>query len=167
MAGGGTAPSMKMSDVFILIGMSIVVGGFIMHAWVTPIALDGDQPTLESGASLLKSDTLAFDVEALNEARVVIQIYDEDDALVFNEAWTLAAGDNIDYEFEASDGGFYTYMVTFESGEGEVLVNIGRATMLDFIAYPFGIAFIGFGLYKRNLENEAFSEAVLDAELEA
>ena len=86
---------------------------------------------------------------------------------MFNEAWTLAAGDNIDYEFEASDGGFYTYMVTFESGEGEVLVNVGRATMLDFIAYPFGIAFIGFGLYKRNLENEAFSEAVLDAELEA
>jgi hypothetical protein len=166
MAGGGTAPSMKMSDVFILVGMSIVVGGFIMHAWVTPIALDGDQQTLESGASMLESDTLTFDVEALNESRVVIQIYDEEDSLVFNEAWTLAAGDSVDYEFKAVDGGFYTYMVTFESGEGEALVNVGRATMLDFIAYPFGIAFIGFGLYKRNLENEVLSDVILDAELE-
>lgn len=137
-----------------------------MHAWVTPIALDGDQQTLESGASMLKSDTLTFDVEALNESRVVIQIYDEEDSLVFNEAWTLAAGDSVDYEFKAVDGGFYTYMVTFESGEGEALVNVGRATMLDFIAYPFGIAFIGFGLYKRNLENEVLSDVILDAELE-
>ena len=137
-----------------------------MHAWVTPIALDGDQQTLESGASMLESDTLTFDVEALNESRVVIQIYDEEDSLVFNEAWTLAAGDSVDYEFKAVDGGFYTYMVTFESGEGEALVNVGRATMLDFIAYPFGIAFIGFGLYKRNLENEVLSDVILDAELE-
>ena len=45
MAGGGTAPSMKMSDVFLLVGMSILVGGFIMHAWTASTALDDEELT--------------------------------------------------------------------------------------------------------------------------
>ena len=35
MAGGGTAQAMKVSDVFIVVGISILVAGFIMHAWVS------------------------------------------------------------------------------------------------------------------------------------
>ena len=31
---GGSAQAMKISDVFIVVGISILVAGFIMHAWV-------------------------------------------------------------------------------------------------------------------------------------
>ena len=36
MGGGGTAPKMKMSDAFILTGLTLLLGGLFMHAWVTP-----------------------------------------------------------------------------------------------------------------------------------
>ena len=89
MAGGGTAPSMKMSDVLILVGMSVLVGGLIMHMWVAPASLDGEDPTLESGASLLGEDTLTFEVEAASESEVTIKIMDESGATVADETLSL------------------------------------------------------------------------------
>ena len=162
MAGGGTAPSMKMSDVFLLVGMSLLLGGLIMHAWVDPMSLDEEEPSLNGGASMLTSDTITFDVMAISESTVTIVIEDESGEAVREESWNVAAGDDLEFEFMAEDGGFYTYNVTFANGEGEVLVDVDRQTMLDFIAYPIGIAFVGYGLYKRSLE----TEEVLDAELE-
>jgi hypothetical protein len=166
MSGGGTAPSMKMSDVFILVGMSVLVGGFIMHAWTSPTLLDFESPTLESGASMLKGDTMTFEITPNNESTVVIMVMDESGATAAEQSWTVAGGEAFDYRFEATEGGFYTYTVTFETGEGEAFVDVDRSSMIDFIAYPFGVACVAFGLYKRGLEkNEALDE-VLDAELE-
>ena len=162
MAGGGTAPSMKMSDVFLLVGMSVLLGGLIMHAWVDPVSLDTEEPSLTGGASMLKSDTVTYDVMAISESTVTIVIEDESGVDVQEQSWNVAAGDDLEFVFKASDGGFYTYNVTFVNGEGEVLVDVDRQTMLDFIAYPIGIAFVGYGLYKRSLE----TEEVLDGELE-
>jgi len=42
MSGGGTAPAMKMSDVFILVSISILVGSLIMHSWPEPENLSND-----------------------------------------------------------------------------------------------------------------------------
>ncbi len=42
MSGGGTAPAMKMSDVFILVSISILVGALIMHSWPATISLSND-----------------------------------------------------------------------------------------------------------------------------
>ena len=38
MGAGGTAPKMKMSDAFILTGLTVLLGGLFMHGWVTPVA---------------------------------------------------------------------------------------------------------------------------------
>ena len=162
MAGGGTAPSMKMSDVFLLVGMSILVGGLIMHAWVSPASLDGDSQSRESGASMLKGDTLTFELTADTPSSVSIVIGHEGGEEVIDESWTLASGEEMEFVYEATEGGFYVYNVTFESGDGEVLVDVDRKTGLDFVAYPIGVAMIGFGLYKRSIEEED----VIDAELE-
>lgn len=163
MAGGGTAPSMKMSDVLILVGMSVLVGGLIMHMWVAPASLDSEDPTLESGASLLEEDTLTFEVEAASESEITIKVMDEGGATVADETWSVASGEGLEWEFKATEGGFYTYEVTFDSGDGEVIVDVSRQSMIDFIAYPLGILLIGYGLYKRSFE----IDEVIDAELDA
>ncbi|MDG1537483.1 MAG: hypothetical protein P8Q85_02885 [Candidatus Poseidoniaceae archaeon] len=162
MAGGGTAPSMKMSDVFLLVGMSILVGGIIMHIWTASTALDEASPTLESGASMLKEDTLTFELSPGKNASITIIVLSEDGATVAQESWSPSEGEDFEYTFTAKEGGFYTYTVTYESGEGEAFVDVNRNTMIDFIAYPIGAACLAFGVYKRTLE----SDEVLDAELE-
>ena len=35
---------MKMSDVFILTGLTVLLGALFMHAWVTPINLNSEDP---------------------------------------------------------------------------------------------------------------------------
>ena len=117
MAGGGTAPSMKMSDVFLLVGMSILVGGIIMHTWTASTALDEASPTLESGASMLKEDTLTFELSPGKNASITIIVVSEDGATVAQESWSPGEGEDFEYTFTAKEGGFYTYTVTYESGD--------------------------------------------------
>lgn len=162
MAGGGAAPSMKMSDVFILIGMSLLLGGLIMHVWVSPTSLQGEANSKESGASMMKGDTLNFNVAADNDSMVRITVLDESDTEVTEESWDLSAGEDLLYVFDAEEGGFYTYTVVFESGSGEVVVDVDRSTKIDFLPYPIGFACILFGLYKRGLEDDGAIDAELD-----
>ena len=44
MGAGGTAPAMKMSDVFILTGLTLLLGGLFMHAWVSPLTTAAKTP---------------------------------------------------------------------------------------------------------------------------
>ena len=151
-----------MSDVFLLIGMSILVGGVIMHVWTASTTLDEASPTLESGASMLKEDTLTFELSPGKNASISIIVLSEDGSTVADESWSPGEGEDFEYTFTAKEGGFYTYTVTYESGEGEAFVDVNRNTMVDFLAYPIGAACIAFGVYKRSME----PDEVLDAELE-
>ena len=162
MAGGGAAPSMKMSDVFLLIGMSILLGGLIMHLWVTPTSLEGDANSKEGGASMLKSDSINFKLNAINASTFTVVVYDEADKEVFSTDGLLSEGEDAEILFKAEEAGFYTYNVVFETGQGEVLVDVDRNTKIDFLPYPIGAACILFGLYKRGLEDDG----AIDAELE-
>ena len=46
MSGGGAAPAMKMSDVFLLLGVTFLVGGLFVHGLVSPTSLHADaEPT--------------------------------------------------------------------------------------------------------------------------
>jgi hypothetical protein len=144
MAGGGAAPSMKMSDVFLLIGMSILLGGLIMHVWVTPTSLDGDAKSKEGGASMLKSDSINFNLNAINASTFTIVVYDEANEEVFSADGSLSEGEDAEFLFEAEEAGFYTYNIVFETGQGEVLVDVDRNTKIDFLPYPIGAACIIF-----------------------
>ena len=51
MAGGGSAPAMKMSDVFILIGVTFLIGGLFIHGFVSPVNVDAEAEAYTNGAS--------------------------------------------------------------------------------------------------------------------
>ena len=46
--------------------------------------------------------------------------------------------------------------------EGEVLIDVQRSLMLDFMVYPLGALILSFGIYKRKEEK---SVEPIDAEL--
>tara|TARA_B100000767_G_C19570189_1_gene452864 strand:+ start:48 stop:548 length:501 start_codon:yes stop_codon:yes gene_type:complete len=162
MAGGGTAPAMKMSDVFILLGVTFLLGGLFIHGLVSPIGVSADTEAYTNGASLLKGDTIQITVDVENDSSFMVEIRDDAGSVVISESFNAASGDSTQINFEAEQKGFYTYSITFSQGEGEVLVDVDRQLLFDFIIYPLGIICLVFGIAKRRDEQ---SKETLDAVL--
>lgn len=162
MAGGGSAPAMKMSDVFIVLGVTFLIGGLFMHGLVSPTSLDSDSEPYSNGASLLKGDSIEFTINIENQSALVLEVKDEDGSTVLIESHVLASGDEKVIPFEAEEKGFYTYTVEFSEGSGELLVDVDRKLLLDFLIYPLGIICMVFGMAKRKDEQSKESiDAVL------
>ncbi|MBL6885570.1 hypothetical protein N9M86_03830 [Euryarchaeota archaeon] len=163
MAGGGAAPAMKMSDLFILLGVTFLIGGLFIHGLASSETVTEESEPYSNGASLLKGDSLEFTIDADNESTVLIEIMFEDQGTVFTESMVLGPGDSNSADFEATESGYYSYTVDFTKGEGEVFVDVDRQLLIDFIIYPIGALCLVFGLYKR--KDEKMGESV-DAVLE-
>ncbi|MDE0869139.1 MAG: hypothetical protein OSA21_02355 [Candidatus Poseidoniaceae archaeon] len=164
MSGGGAAPVMKMSDVFLLLGVTFLVGGLFIHGLVSPTPLNADAEPYSNGASLLKGDTIEFTVTAENESVVAVEIIDEEGDVVLTKSVSLLSGDSDSIYFEADSKGFYSYTVELTEGSGEVVVDVDRKLLIDFIIYPLGIICVVFGFYKR--KDEQMNESI-DAVLES
>ncbi len=163
MAGGGSAPAMKMSDVFILLGVTFLLGGLFIHGLVSPVGVDSESEAYTSGASLLKGDSMQFTIEAVDQSSFSIEIFDEGGSVLLTESFDLASGDSESIDFEADEKGFYSFSIEFSDGSGDVLVDVDRKLLIDFIIYPLGAVCIVFGIAKR--KDEQGKEA-LDAVLE-
>ena len=163
MAGGGSAPAMKMSDVFILLGVTFLLGGLFIHGLVSPVKVDAADDSFTSGASLLKGDSMQFTVDAVNQSSFSIEMFSEQGAVVLSESYNLEGGESQSIDFEADEKGFYSFSVEFSEGAGEVLVDVDRKLLIDFIIYPLGAICVVFGMAKR--KDEQGKEA-LDAVLE-
>lgn len=83
MAGGGSAPAMKMSDVFILIGVTFLIGGLFIHGFVSPVNVDAEAEAYTNGASLLQGDTIEFIIEVENQSTFEVEISDDDGNVEF------------------------------------------------------------------------------------
>ena len=59
---------------------------------------------------------------------------------MFSTDGLLSEGEDAEILFKAEEAGFYTYNVVFETGQGEVLVDVDRNTKIDFLPYPIGAA---------------------------
>ena len=164
MAGGGVAPAMKMSDVFILLGVTFLVGGLFIHGLVSPTSLNADTEPYSNGAALLKGDTIEFSVTAENDSSVDVEIVNENGNVVLAESFLLTSDDSRSVDFEADEKGFFSYSVTFTEGSGEIVVDVDRKLLIDFIIYPLGIICLIFGFSKR--KDEKMSESI-DAVLES
>ena len=163
MAGGGSAPAMKMSDVFILLGVTFLLGGLFIHGLVSPVGVDAESDPYTSGASLLKGDSMQFTVEAANQSSFTLEVVDQSGSVVLTESSTLASGESASVDFEAKERGFYSFSVEFSEGSGDVLVDVDRKLLIDFIIYPLGAVCVVFGIAKRKDEQ---GKETLDAVLE-
>ena len=166
MAGGGSAPAMKMSDVFILLGVTFLIGGLFIHGFVSPVNVDADAEPYSNGASMLKGDSFEFTVEVENQSSFEIEIRDENGNVELSEQFNLAGGESESIIFEVEEKGFYSYSVDFVQGSGDVVVDVDRKILIDFIIYPLGAICVIFGMAKRRDEmmNQTV-DAVLESEV--
>jgi len=164
MGGGGTAPKMKMSDALILTGITLLLGGLFMHAWVTPINHGEDDPPYTNGASMMKDDAFRIGVTVDNETTLRIVLKDHQGDILSAESFVLAAGEEHVEELTMTTGGFYSYELDTKNTSATITVDIERKLMLDMLPFPFGALFLALGIYQRMAFNS--DDEVLDAELE-
>ena len=166
MSGGGTAPAMKMSDVFILVSISILVGSLIMHSWPEPENLSNDLPHSKN-LSLSEGDEIKMQFSSSNATTVTISL---DGEVVKEIIMVEDSEDKFVYVVESSKD--YNLVISVDGEDNtsitEVIISIDRQSMLDKIVYPVGVLLLVFGLYKRKEEKELESskEEILDAEID-
>ena len=177
MAGGGTAQAMKISDVFIVVGISILVAGFIMHAWVSSEQYEIDSTengSIEKSFVLFKNDKLELEVSPPSVHSVSVQIShgaEVTDLLpVMEPNSDLSALSNLIYQFTADSRGEYLLFIVFtptgesdDSSNGEISVDVQRNLFIDFLPYPIGAISLAFGIHKRKEEK---SIEAIDADLD-
>lgn len=163
MGGGGTAPAMKMSDVFILTGLTLLLGGLFLHAWVTPIDHSGEDPPYTNGASMMKGDEFALRVTVEAETTLRIVVMDDENTILSAENFVLAAGEEHNERITMETSGYYTYEIDTKGVNATIETDIVRKYMIDMLPFPVGALLLGFGLYQR----KEVDDEVLDAELDA
>jgi len=167
MSGGGTAPAMKMSDVFILVSISILVGSLIMHSWPATVSLSNDV-SHSKNLSLSEGDEVNMQFSASNATTVTISVEGE----IVKE---IVMGEDSEekFVFKVESSKDYSLVISVNGEDNtsitEVVISIDRQSMLDKIVYPVGVLLLVFGLYKRKEEKELESskEDILDAEIDA
>lgn len=164
MGGGGTAPKMKMSDALILTGVTILLGGLFMQAWVTPVEHPTDSEPYVNGATMWGGDAFEIKMTVTNATTVRLVLYDEYGSIVSAESIPLAAGETEDQRLEIEDGGYYTYEIDTKGVEATLDLNIDRKYGIDMLPFPVGALILAYGLYQRETPDE--EEEILDAELD-
>jgi hypothetical protein len=179
MAGGGTSEAMKVSDVFILLGTSILMAGFLMHAWVEPVPLVSEEPgegvKVEKSAMLFKNDKLLIDISVENGQSLIVTIVSKIgmNQLIPVEITNSNGNTDFSYEFTAEERTDAIIFIELYPSAGsmgedgntvnaEAIINVQRSLLYDFIVYPIGALLLSFGLYKRKEEQ---SHEAIDAEL--
>ena len=166
MAGGGTAPPLKVGDVLLLVGVSILIGTLFIQEWDQATKMNaGDEP-LEGTSRTFSGDVLSITIQPENATTVSIEIL-EDGKNAERYPVTNAAGpDNpltVDYE---SNGGKVSWKVTFETEvDAEIDVDLKRAYFLNYLPYIIGGIITTLGILKKNVD-ASIKEDVLDAIIE-
>ena len=165
MAGGGTAPPLKLGDVLLLIGISLLIGTLFIQEWDIPVKVNAGDAPLEGNSRTFSGDVLEISVVTENESNVRFQVTEDGEEVyddnLFSDASTTAA---MSYE---SKGGLLTWKVTLEDDvAGEVDVDVQRAYFLSFVPYILGALITTAGVYKKRSDSEHNENLVLDAIIE-
>jgi len=169
MAGGGTAPPLKISDVFLLIGVTLIIGTLFIQEWDQPTKINGTEVPLQGTSQTFDGDSITIKVVVENASDVRIQIF-EDGEEVEDIRESVGADGDVEGNYE-SNGGELEWIVTLEEGvNGEVDVDLSRAYGLNFLPYVLGFAFAGYGFSRRmneSVETEEILDAIIEVEDEA
>ena len=174
MAGGGTAPPLKVGDVLLLIGVSMLIGTLIIQQWDIPTKVNaGEDPIecpenacLKGTSRTFSGDVLEISVVAENASEVDFEIY-EDGEEVLDERLFSDSNTSADVSYE-SKGGKLTWKVKVlaDGADAEIDVDLKRAYFLDFAPYLLGALLTAAGVAKKNAEYDEKKSDVLDAIIE-
>ena len=163
MGGGGEAPPVKGEDVMILIGSSILLLTFIMHAWVSPVVLTEDSEFVVVH-DMGEGDEFTLEMES--GAVLVFVTAPGDDSFVQQDN---GEGEG-EWKYSAETDGTHTFKIVATGGDATFIQSISRGIFFDYMLYPLGAAILGFGMWKKKMipvEDEPEVEVVaLDAVLE-
>tara|TARA_B100000003_G_scaffold155607_1_gene140971 strand:+ start:331 stop:837 length:507 start_codon:yes stop_codon:yes gene_type:complete len=162
MAGGGTAPPLKLGDVLLLIGITLLVGTLFIQEWDIPTKVDAGDDPFEGNSRTFSGDVIDITVLANNASDVRIEVF-EDGEEVYDE--TLFCDDSrpAKVSFE-SKGGQLAWKITMpEDVGGEIDVDLERAYFLNFLPYILGALITTAGVMKRKSDEIDKADEVLDA----
>ena len=164
MAGGGTAPPLKMSDVLLLIGVSLLIGTLFIQAWDIPTKVKAGDDPLEGNSRTFSGDVLEIEVQTENQSNVRIEVFEDGDEVsdveLFSEESNPAS-----FSYE-SNGGQLTWKVTLEDDVGgEIDVDLERAYFLNYVPYILGALITIAGVLKKNADEDN-KEDPIDAIIE-
>ncbi len=165
MAGGGTAPPLKMGDVLLLIGVTLLIGTLFIHQWDQPVKVNaGDEP-LEGTSRTFSGDSLQISVVTQNESNVRIQIFEDGETVLDNTNFSNGATSVT--ETYDSNGGLLEWKVTIEGEvDAEIDIDLQRAMFLTFIPYILGALITTAGVMKKKTEMDGKEDVILDAIIE-
>lgn len=166
MAGGGTAPPLKVGDVLLLVGVSILIGTLFIQEWDQATKMNaGDEP-LEGTSRTFSGDVLSITIQPENATTVSIEILEDGNNAEEYPVTNAAGPDNpltVDYE---SNGGKVSWKVSFGTEvNAEIDVDLKRAYFLNYLPYIIGGIITTLGVLKKNVD-ASIKEDVLDAIIE-
>ena len=167
MAGGGTAPPMKMSDVLLLIGVSLLVGTLFIQEWdQTKVIKAGENP-LEGTSRTFSGDVLEITVVTKNGTDVEFQIYEDGEEVSGFPVTKFSDSNNKADVSYKSEGGKLSWKVVVKSEvDAEIDVDLRRAYFLNYLPYVLGALITAAGIAKKKTDFHNEDDTVLDAIIE-
>ena len=167
MAGGGSAPPMKMSDVLLLIGVSLLVGTLFIQEWDQTKVIKAGEDPLEGTSRTFSGDILEITVVTKNGTDVEFQIYEDGEEVTGFPVTKFSDSNNkaeVSYE---SEGGKLSWKVVVKSeADAEIDVDLRRAYFLNYLPYVLGALITAAGVAKKKTDLHNGDDAVLDAIIE-
>lgn len=164
MGAGGDAPPLRLQDVVMLVGLSLLVGSIVMLAWDDPVPFSVDEEV--SGNARLGGGTsidVAYTVDQTSVVTVRFQLEGQDEVLITEP---VAAGDSSTASFDVSERGSVSWSISISEGSGEVDVDLQRGLMSVVWAPLLGAVLVGYAVVLSRQSGEAAPDVEsLDAEL--
>ena len=162
MAGGGTAPPLKLGDVLLLIGVSMLIGTLFIQEWDLPTKVDAGDAPVEGNSRTFSGDLLEISVTTDNQSDVRIEVF-EDGVEVLDE--NRLSDDSTPAEVTyKSQGGQLSWKITLsEDTGGEIDIDLQRAYFLNYLPYILGALITAAGVVKKNADESPKDSDVLDA----
>ena len=79
MAGGGTAPPLKLGDVLLLVGVSLLIGTLFIQEWDIPVKMNPEDEPLEGTSQSFSGDVLTISAVTEEGSDVRIEIFEDDE----------------------------------------------------------------------------------------
>lgn len=162
MAGGGTAPPLKLGDVLLLIGVSLLIGALFIQEWDLPTKVDAGDAPVEGNSRTFSGDLLEIVVTTDNQSDVRIEVF-EDGVEVLDENRLSDDSTPAEVAYE-SQGGQLSWKITLsEDTGGEIDIDLQRAYFLNYLPYILGALITAAGVVKKNADKSPKDYDVLDA----